>query len=105
MGMGGPVWHASASALTTPTAWSMAERALEGVGDAQLGEWREHGNHGIVHIRRRLSDAEREALGGLGVTDIRGTDEERNRLLALLRDAPHLRPIVATALATKRPDA
>jgi hypothetical protein len=102
MGMGGPVWHASASAVNTPTAWAMAERALQDVGDARIGEWREHGNNGVVHIRRRLSAAEREDLGDLNVRDIRDTDEERNRLRALLRDAPHLRPLVASALGEKR---
>jgi hypothetical protein len=94
MGMGGPVWHASASAVTTPTAWAMAERALHGVGDATLGEWRESGNGGVVHIRRRLSDAEREAVGGLDVTDIRGTENERARMRALFSDAPHLRGLL-----------
>lgn len=90
MGLGGPVWHASASAMTIPTAWSMAERALEGVGDAALGEWREQGPTGIVHIRRRLSDAERELAGGLGVRDVRGTDEERQRLRAVIREVPQI---------------
>lgn len=71
----------------------MAERALEGVGDPSLGEWRERGIK-ACHIRRRLSDAERDALGGLGVTDVRGTVEERRRIAAVLRDAPHLRGVV-----------
>jgi len=91
MGFGGPVWHASASALTIPTAWSMAERALQGVGDAMLGEWRERGER-AVHIRRRLSLVEQ---GDLTVRDIRGSKEERARIRALLHDAPYLRSIVA----------
>lgn len=95
MGFGGPVWHASASAINAATAWGMAERALQGVGDAALGEWRERGHRGVVHIRRRLTAAEREAAGGLGVRDIRGSAEERMRLGALLRDAPHLRGLLA----------
>jgi hypothetical protein len=71
----------------------MAERALRGVGDANLGEWRERGHHGTMHIRRRVTDAERKAAGDLQVRDIRGTDEERRRFARLLRDAPHLRAI------------
>jgi hypothetical protein len=77
--------------------WAMAERALRGVGDASLGEWREVGR-GTMHIRRRLTDAERKAAGGqrggLQVRDIRGTPEESRRLARLLQDAPHLRQIV-----------
>lgn len=88
------MWHASASAMTIPTAWSMAERALTGVGDTALGEWRERGEK-AVHIRRRLSDDERQLLGGLTVRDVRGTDEERQRISAVLRDAPHLRGVIA----------
>jgi hypothetical protein len=84
------VWHASASAINEATAWAMAERALRDVGDASLGEWRERGR-GVMHIRRRLSDAEREAVGGLDVRDVRGTDEERARLRSLFRDVPGLR--------------
>jgi hypothetical protein len=68
----------------------MAERALEGVGDPSLGEWRERGGR-AVHLRRRLTDEER---GELGVRDIRGTPEEAERMAALLRDAPQLRGLV-----------
>lgn len=75
-------------------AWAMAERALQGVGDVALGEWRERGRSGVVHLRRRLTDAERAAAGGLGVRDIRGSDEERDRLAALLRDVPQLRGVL-----------
>lgn len=71
----------------------MAERALQGVGDAKLGEWRERGIN-ARHIRRRLSDAERAAAGNLDVIDVRGTDEERKRVAAVLRDAPHLRGMI-----------
>jgi hypothetical protein len=72
----------------------MAERALSGVGDAAVGEWRERGHNSVVHLRRRLSDAERAALGGLDVRDVRGSDEERSRIRALLRDAPQLRKVI-----------
>lgn len=93
MGLGGPVWHASAEAGSESMAWRMAERALRGVGDAGLGEWRKQGQI-AVHIRRRLTDAERKAAGDLQVRDIRGTPEERQRLARLLRDAPHLRSML-----------
>lgn len=71
----------------------MAARALAGVGDAELGEWREVGVR-AVHIRRRMSDAERDALGGLEVSDVRGTGEERRRIAAVLRAAPALRGVL-----------
>lgn len=93
MGLGGPVWHASGSAGSESLAWAMAERALRGVGDAALGEWRERGRI-AVHIRRRLTDAERQAAGGLQVRDIRGTPEERQRLVRLVREQPQLRQVV-----------
>jgi hypothetical protein len=93
MGFGGPVWHASARAATEPTAWAIAGRALLNVGDGKLGEWREVGNNGVVHLRRRMSDAERAALGGLEVRDIRNKREEYERLAALFADAPYLRSL------------
>ena len=58
---------------------AMAERALRGVGDAELGEWRERGNRGVFHIRRRLADWEVKRYG-MVVRDIRGTQEEQQRL-------------------------
>ena len=94
MGFGGPVWHASARAATEPISWAIAGRALLNVGDAKLGEWREVGNGGVVHLRRRLSDAERAAMGGLDVCDIRNTPEEYSRLRALFAAAPHLRSLL-----------
>ena len=74
----------------------MAERALRAVGDAGLGEWRESGSNGVVHIRRRLTEEER-MIGRrkpLPVRDIRGTEEERERFRRLLREAPHTRGFV-----------
>ncbi len=97
MGFGGPVWHASARAANESVGWALAGRALEGVGDPSLGEWREAGSpgSGVVHIRRRLTDAERRASrGALRVRDIRGSEEERRRLSDLLRDAPYLRGVL-----------
>lgn len=81
------MWHASVMAADEATAWAMAERALQGVGDTSLGEWRERGK--AVHLRRRLS--RREAYRVNRVRDIRDTGEERTRLAALFRDAPWLR--------------
>lgn len=86
------MWHASARAATEATAWALALRALDGVGDRSLGQWRERGRRGVMHIRRRLSDAERAQAGGLIVRDVRGTEEERQRIRAILADAPYLAP-------------
>lgn len=76
----------------------MLRTALEGVGDAALGEWSEDGTHGrgVYHLRRRLSEAEAQHVNA--VCDIRGTEDERRRLRALLRDAPHLARIVTVPL-------
>jgi hypothetical protein len=75
------VWHASGSGATEQASWAIAERALEGVGDSSLGEWRMRGSpgSGVVHIRRRLSSRE-AGNRGLVVSDIRGTPEEGRRL-------------------------
>lgn len=93
MRLGGPVWHASARGASESLSWALAERALRGVGDASLGEWRETGHRGIVHLRRRLTDGERSRAGSRGrleVRDIRGTEEEQQRLKRLVRESPHL---------------
>ena len=94
MNFGGPVWHASARATDQAVAWALAELALRGVGDTELGEWRERGSpgSGVVHLRRRLSDEERASVGGMVVRDIRGKPEERRRFATLKREAPHLAP-------------
>lgn len=99
MQLGGPVWHASgASSFGPDAAWRIAEGALAGVGSAELGEWREAGavvrGSRVVHLRRRLSPAEQERVGG--VRDVRGTPELDERARALLRDAPHLEHVIAT---------
>lgn len=86
------MWHVSVRATPEAVAWAMAEQELRGLGDASAGEWRERGEHSTVHLRRRLSDAERAAAGGLGVRDIRGMPEERARLLRLLREVPQVAP-------------
>lgn len=69
-------------------------RALNGVGDASLGEWREAGSGGVFHIRRRMTPAEEQRGGGLVVRDIRGTPEENARLLIVFREMPQLRAML-----------
>lgn len=87
------MWHASGNGGTVSKSRSIARHALAGVGDASLGEWIEEGRRGIVHVRRRLSSDEQHAFGIAEVRDIRNTNEERDRLAALLADAPHLRAV------------
>lgn len=90
-GLGGSVWHASVTnhspgglGLVQPYALD----ALNGVGDASLGEWREH--HKAFHVRRRLSAAEVEA-SGLVMVDMRGTVEGKMRLHKMMEQFPRLR--------------
>jgi hypothetical protein len=74
--------------MTVPlaAAWALAEQQLHGVGDATLGEWREHG--GIaVHLRRRLTVAEMKQGNIEGVRDVRGTPEHAIRISRL---RPHM---------------
>jgi len=83
MGLGGPVWHASAASGFDGLIYPETElrrfalESLEGVGDASLGEWEEWTGYAF-HIRRRLSAEEQEPIGE--VVDIRGTPEARRRL-------------------------
>jgi hypothetical protein len=81
----GPVWHASARGATVAQSEAMALRALRGVGNARSGQWTERGRAEVVHVRRRLSANEAAIVGE--VVDIRGTPEERERLLALVAEA------------------
>jgi hypothetical protein len=60
-----------------------ARRALQGVGDSDIGEWMEMGRV-AMHLRRRLSAVE-QAESGLVMSDIRGTPEAERRL-AVVRD-------------------
>lgn len=66
----------------------IAFEALEGVGDATLGEWEEWTGHAF-HVRRRLSADEAERVGP--VLDVRGTEEARRRFG---RMPSALRPLV-----------
>lgn len=63
----------------------VARSALEGVGDARLGEWVQCGAKAL-HLRRRLSEFEAILVGQ--PRDIRGTAEERRRLKKLKRELP-----------------
>lgn len=81
------MWHASGRGAGEAASLAIAQRALEGVGDASLGEWIETGSpgSGVVHVRRRLSS--REATNrGIVVRDIRGTPEEARRLAKVRRE-------------------
>jgi len=79
------VWHASAAAsskiaLPQPYLRQCALTALEGVGDANKGQWEEWTGN-AYHIRCRLTDQEQSRVGA--ILDIRGTDEQEKRWLAV----------------------
>lgn len=101
--LGGPVWHVSARQITGDWggSFALARHALRDVGDASRGEWEERTERTrILHLKRRLSASEDELVGPL--RDIRGTDEERRRLHALVREAPAARPYALERLAELR---
>lgn len=83
------MWHASAGAqgivLGNKTLLGYARKALDGVGDAELGEWVEIGER-AVHLRRRLSEHEAGVVGP--VMDVRGTPEAEQRLRYVRRLVP-----------------
>lgn len=92
-GFGGPVWHASVLINGDATAaWAHAEQALQSVGDAGLGEWREATSY-TIQLRRRLSIQE-QARYAMHLRDIRGSREEADRLNALFAELP-LRHVTA----------
>jgi hypothetical protein len=66
-----------------------ALEALEGVGDANKGQWEEWS--GVAyHIRRRLSQEEQLQVGN--AKDIRGTPDAENRRKVVQRFLPaHMR--------------
>lgn len=96
MGLGGPVWHASAAKVGRRPhkleLRSQALIALAGVGDKAAGEWHEWSGH-AYHVRRRLTAAEQMVVGP--VLDCRGTEEFRRRYEAVV----DLLPPQALALA------
>jgi len=51
---------------------------LQGVGSEKSGQWIEHDNPEIMHLRRRVTIGEEKICGT--VRDIRGTLEEETRL-------------------------
>lgn len=76
------MWHTSVKAFGPETDRGlrrMADRVLDGVGDARLGEWAER--HGAFHLRRRLSAKEALTVGP--VIDVRRTDEAIRRAAPL----------------------
>lgn len=92
MQLGGPVWHVSVSCApqygaSTDTLLRECYVALEGAGDASLGEWTERGDK-AVHVRRRLSDLERASHKRLSAVDIRGTFEARERTAKMQQHVP-----------------
>jgi hypothetical protein len=86
MGLGGPVWHASAAGNGSRQRLRRhALYALRGVGDASLGEWEEWTGRAF-HVRRRLSQSEQLLVGP--VVDVRGTPEADERWAAAQAAVP-----------------
>lgn len=78
------MWHCSIAPVGSPVPVEVLERIarkqLEGVGDADLGEWSECPTGYAFHLRRRLSVAEQECVGP--AVDLRGTPEALSRWAA-----------------------
>jgi hypothetical protein len=93
MCLGGPVWHASAAPYKSTFSPSkhelraLALKALEGVGDASLGQWEEWTGKAF-HVRRRLSAEEQKDVGP--VVDVRGTQEAFERAIRARKIAPYI---------------
>lgn len=90
MNFGGPVWHVSVASpvitlLTGEILRDMAFGVLEGFGDAGRGEWTEPRPRAF-HLRRRLTAKEQEITGD--AVDIRGTVEEKLRIVTLVSELP-----------------
>jgi hypothetical protein len=92
---GGPVWHASGRGRNRATSLRIALDSIAAAGDESAGQWEADGSSGIVHVQRRLSSAERVEFAVPDPYDIRGTREERDRVLAVLAEAPHLAGVLA----------
>lgn len=90
---GGPVWHASGKGSTAKESRRIALAGLNGVGDSAAGQWIDEvgGGRGIVHVQRRLTEAEREQFGVPEPYDIRGTPEQERRIAVVYAEAPYLR--------------
>lgn len=82
----GPVWHISVAGPWPDDALREAAlKAIEGVGDAELGEWEEVSPI-ACHIRRRCTPREERITDG--VVDVRGTPEFARRLAIVRRRYP-----------------
>lgn len=85
------MWHASAASIgrirqqSEETLKQAAYRALDGVGDAHLGEWLEWSGY-AYHIRRRLTPLDAVHIGE--AKDIRGTAEAERRRQVMLPFLP-----------------
>lgn len=66
-----------------------AYKALDGVGDASLGEWTEYSGTAF-HLRRRLTAQEQRSVGE--VVDVRGTPEAERRRAVVARERPEIPP-------------
>jgi hypothetical protein len=90
---GGPVWHASGRGKNTSESRRIALDVLRGAGDVDAGQWIDDvgSGRGIVHVQRRLSEQEQETFLVPEPFDIRGTGEERRRIVAVYAEAPYLR--------------
>lgn len=82
------MWHVSVAQKTNyPLVRrdTIAREILEGLGDADLGEWVEEGSLAL-HVRRRLSEDEARGIGP--ALDIRGTPDARERVRRLVGQIP-----------------
>lgn len=81
------MWHVSAQGRWIGDSKWLARQTLAGVGDATLGEWEHAGERPRVwHIQRRLSAVEQELYGVPDPVDVRGDDEDRQRLVVVLQE-------------------
>lgn len=86
------MWHASAGIMgrklrSREFLRTAALKALEGVGDAGLGQWEDYTGR-VFHLRRRLSLSE-ELITGPPV-DVRGTEEAERRVAMVRKQCPHV---------------
>lgn len=63
---------------------TIAREVLDGIGDADSGEWTED-NQRAFHLRRRLSTMEAQ---NITVRDVRGTPDARERVRRLAKVVP-----------------
>jgi len=87
---GRPVWHCSVSKggnLRGLAEWGragvIADDVLSGVGEGRVMD--DPGQR-VLHVRRYTTAAEAERVGG--AVDVRGTEDHRTRVAAVLRYLP-----------------